>query len=206
VVRPDIHFIPLKKDFSNVDEVLEKVQDDVYVRQMTERAYQDVIASGKYSYAGFIADFDQVVTECKIVAASTTFVNSLTATIREGSITLAGGVISPRYLPGKRIFSAVAETERRPRHPDMIQPDRGDATSAPSRSPIVTTGEILAAGGVLTVAGVSVAEIDVLGHIRTRTLLVQFLRRVWSKLPVSIRYLLRPAVTSVRVIARGVWK
>lgn len=61
VLEPDKHYIPLKKDFSNVDDVLAKVQDADYVRAMTERAYRDVIETGRYSYREFIRLFDEVV-------------------------------------------------------------------------------------------------------------------------------------------------
>ena len=111
VVQPHLHFIPLKKDFSNVDEVLAKVQDDEYVRQMTERAYQDVIASGRYSYAAFISDFDRVVAECKIVSAPIRFASSATAAVGGNWISAAEPVASPRYLPGNHIFSRLVETE-----------------------------------------------------------------------------------------------
>lgn len=58
IVRPGVHYIPLKKDFSNVDEVLEKLQDLDYLDQLTSRAYEDVIRSGRYSYRSFIESFD----------------------------------------------------------------------------------------------------------------------------------------------------
>lgn len=58
VVQPDVHFISLKKDFSNVDEVLAKLQDDDYLNAMTNRAYMDVVSSGKYSYQGFVEGVD----------------------------------------------------------------------------------------------------------------------------------------------------
>jgi hypothetical protein len=61
VVRPDVHFIPLKKDFSNVDEVLEKVRDDRYLEALNERAYRDVILSGKYRYSVMVAEMDKVI-------------------------------------------------------------------------------------------------------------------------------------------------
>jgi hypothetical protein len=54
VLEADKHFIPLKKDFSNVDDVLRRVQDDSSLEAMTRRAFQDVIASGKYSYQAFV--------------------------------------------------------------------------------------------------------------------------------------------------------
>lgn len=58
VVRPNEHFIPLKKDFSNIDEVYAKLADDDYLKELTSRAYKDVVASGKYSYKAFIHGFD----------------------------------------------------------------------------------------------------------------------------------------------------
>ena len=61
VLTPDKHYIPLKKDFSNVDDVLAKVQDADYVRAMTERAHADLIASGLYGYPEFIRKFDRIV-------------------------------------------------------------------------------------------------------------------------------------------------
>lgn len=58
VVKPDLHYIPLKKDFSNIDEVLTKIQDDQFVHDLTERAYNDIVASGKFSYRTFVEGFD----------------------------------------------------------------------------------------------------------------------------------------------------
>ena len=58
VVQPDVHFIPLKKDFSNIDEVLEKLQDDNLLRVLTDRAYEDVVSSRKYAYKSFVEGID----------------------------------------------------------------------------------------------------------------------------------------------------
>ena len=59
VVRAHEHYIPLKRDFSNFDEVVRQLQDDAALQELTERAYRDVIASGRYSYARFIEGVDQ---------------------------------------------------------------------------------------------------------------------------------------------------
>ena len=48
------HYIELNKDFSNLDEVLESVVDDRMRGDLTERAYEDVVASGKYTYEAFV--------------------------------------------------------------------------------------------------------------------------------------------------------
>lgn len=58
VVRPWEHFIPLKKDFSNVNEVLTAISDLPALEAMIERAYADVIASGKYHFRAFIQRID----------------------------------------------------------------------------------------------------------------------------------------------------
>jgi len=49
VCQPNVHYIPLKKDFSNIEEVLNKVKDDELLQSITDRAHQDLIASGLYA-------------------------------------------------------------------------------------------------------------------------------------------------------------
>lgn len=58
VVQPDLHFIPLKKDYSNFDDVVSKLKDSAYLQALTDRAYRDVIESGRYSYRAFIEETD----------------------------------------------------------------------------------------------------------------------------------------------------
>lgn len=53
VLKADTHYIELKRDFSNLDEVIEAIGDEGFRAQMTERAYHDVVASGAYSYKSF---------------------------------------------------------------------------------------------------------------------------------------------------------
>jgi len=59
VVEADRHYIPLKKDFSNVDEIFSKIHDDKFLLDMTDRAYEDIVASGRYSYHSFIVGVDE---------------------------------------------------------------------------------------------------------------------------------------------------
>jgi hypothetical protein len=58
VLEPGAHFLPLKKDFSNLKQVLNDLKDDARVDEMAERAYQDIILSGRYSYQNFVAMVD----------------------------------------------------------------------------------------------------------------------------------------------------
>jgi hypothetical protein len=59
ILQPWTHYVPLRKDFSNLDEVLAVLADPVRATAITDRAYADLIASGRYSYAGFVRSFDE---------------------------------------------------------------------------------------------------------------------------------------------------
>jgi len=59
ILQPWLHYIPLKKDFSNFDEVLRAFGNDDTRRTITDNAYRDLIASGRWSYERFVADFDE---------------------------------------------------------------------------------------------------------------------------------------------------
>ncbi len=61
VVRPWEHFIPLKKDFSNVDQVLAVLADSRAMNLMIQRAFDDVIASGAYHFKAYIKRLDDHV-------------------------------------------------------------------------------------------------------------------------------------------------
>ena len=58
IMNPMVHYIPLKKDFSNLHEVIRMFNDRHLRQEITENAYQDLIASGRYSYQRFIDGFD----------------------------------------------------------------------------------------------------------------------------------------------------
>ena len=47
VLEPERHYIPVRRDFSNLDEALEQLHDVEAVEAMAERAYQDVYLSGR---------------------------------------------------------------------------------------------------------------------------------------------------------------
>jgi hypothetical protein len=61
VLQPDIHYIPLKKDFSNIEEVFSRLEDLEYLRALTDRAYRDIIESGAWSHRAFVQEFDSIV-------------------------------------------------------------------------------------------------------------------------------------------------
>jgi hypothetical protein len=55
ILEPWTHYLPLRSDFSNLAEALEEVQHGERGTQMAERAYQDVVGSGRYTYESFVA-------------------------------------------------------------------------------------------------------------------------------------------------------
>lgn len=61
VVVPWRHYIPLRKDFSNVDEVFGKLQDINFLSTLTETAYGEVIQSGRFSYRAFVSGVDRLI-------------------------------------------------------------------------------------------------------------------------------------------------
>lgn len=67
VLQPGRHYIELKRDFSNLDSVLDGIKEDQRRAEITERVYQDVVASGRYNYGSFVETvINQSVAEVSI--------------------------------------------------------------------------------------------------------------------------------------------
>jgi hypothetical protein len=58
IIEPEVHYIPLKKDFSNFDWVMSIFNDPNKREHLVENTYRDLIKSQKYSYKKFIKHFD----------------------------------------------------------------------------------------------------------------------------------------------------
>lgn len=59
ILEPNVHYIELKTDHSNIDDVISKIKDNNFLQNMADRAYNDIVASGLYSYKTFIEAFDR---------------------------------------------------------------------------------------------------------------------------------------------------
>lgn len=57
ILHPHKHYIPLKKDFSNINEVIQAIKNKDIWKSITTNAKHDLINSGKYSYRSFINKF-----------------------------------------------------------------------------------------------------------------------------------------------------
>ncbi len=61
ILKPLEHYIPIKSDYSNVEEVLDALQDDALVEGIVNRAYLDIVASGRWSYRAFVRDIEETI-------------------------------------------------------------------------------------------------------------------------------------------------
>lgn len=61
ILTPHKHYIPLRKDFSNLDEVFSLLNDGDYIDKMVEKTYEYIINSKKYSYQTFIKMIDKQI-------------------------------------------------------------------------------------------------------------------------------------------------
>ncbi|KFC63898.1 hypothetical protein FG93_05407 [Bosea sp. LC85] len=52
-IKPDEHYLSLEKDFSNVDQILERLKDIPALEAMTQRAFDHLVASGSFTYRAF---------------------------------------------------------------------------------------------------------------------------------------------------------
>ena len=118
-MEPMVHYIPLRKDFSNFDEVVRLIRDDDVCRELAENAYRDLIASGEWSYAKFVAGVDATLDEAiaarltpEVEAAVERRLSLGRAGQRRRRVALAGGV---RWL-------GCAGSGRAPRDPTSLHP------------------------------------------------------------------------------------
>lgn len=59
VLEQGRHYLRLERDLSNFEEVIEGFRDPRVRVEITDRAYEDLIASGRYSYERFVHSFDE---------------------------------------------------------------------------------------------------------------------------------------------------
>jgi len=58
ILRPGEHYLELKRDLSNLDQVLDRVVDDSERAAIVERAHRDVVSSGRYSYRAYVREIE----------------------------------------------------------------------------------------------------------------------------------------------------
>jgi len=61
ILKPHRHYIPLKKDFSNFDYIIKKINDPHGLQKMADIVYEEIALNPKLSYQNFIKKVDKVI-------------------------------------------------------------------------------------------------------------------------------------------------
>ncbi len=61
ILKPWQHYIPLKKDFSNIKKVVSVIKSLNKLQEIADCAYQEIALNSEYSYKKFIRSFDTVI-------------------------------------------------------------------------------------------------------------------------------------------------
>lgn len=58
ILEPNEHYLPVRRDLSNLDAVLDMVADDKIRKELTDRAFEEVVASGRVTYRNFVEEIE----------------------------------------------------------------------------------------------------------------------------------------------------
>lgn len=72
VLQPDVHYLPLRKDLSNIDEVVSRLGDEQLRRLLIERTRADIVNSGRFSYRAFVNEIIPIAMSASLPAPSAT--------------------------------------------------------------------------------------------------------------------------------------
>ncbi len=61
VLIPNRHFVPLRRDLANFDEIVDFIADGTKMSEMADRTFEEIILSGRFHYEKFVADFDLAI-------------------------------------------------------------------------------------------------------------------------------------------------
>ena len=89
ILQPWRHFIPLKKDFSNLEQVVAKIKDNHFLQEMADRTYEEVANNPRYSYKTFVLGFDKTISEAFVKTDKIPVVNPYTPTQYNMAIALS---------------------------------------------------------------------------------------------------------------------
>ena len=61
ILEPDVHYIRVRRDYGNLGEVLDRMRDSAFARQLAENTQRDLVTSGAYGYRAFGRWFDSML-------------------------------------------------------------------------------------------------------------------------------------------------
>lgn len=68
ILEANRHYVPIRSDFSNIEEVIEKSQDDELLGFLAANAFEDLIQSKRYTYRSFVNTVSALIPGCACVA------------------------------------------------------------------------------------------------------------------------------------------
>ncbi len=54
IMKPGVHYIEIKQDWSNIKDVMDQIKDVQYCEQIAANAYRDIVGSGLFTYRRFV--------------------------------------------------------------------------------------------------------------------------------------------------------
>lgn len=63
IFKPWEHYVPLRRDFANVEEAVAILRQPAKVRAIVDRAYEEIAANPEYQYSAFVARLDAAILE-----------------------------------------------------------------------------------------------------------------------------------------------
>jgi hypothetical protein len=63
VLEPDVHYVPVRPDLTDIAEACERLGDAALVQRVADRAYRDLVAGGEHTYAAFARRVEDVVAD-----------------------------------------------------------------------------------------------------------------------------------------------
>ena len=61
ILRPWEHYIPVRRDYSDVERALDALSDRELVSRLVRTAYRDIVESGKWSYRSFVRESEEEI-------------------------------------------------------------------------------------------------------------------------------------------------
>jgi hypothetical protein len=94
VLEPERHYIPVRRDFTNLEEALERARDRALLERLADQAYEDVYLSGRFGVDRLTETMDRVLTDAGLPP-------------RRGAAPR-----SPSFALAKGVATAQSDTER----------------------------------------------------------------------------------------------
>lgn len=61
VLQPWRHYLPLRRDLANLDDILLLIRDEAFLERIAQQAYEDIYLSGHYTYASFAYQLEEAM-------------------------------------------------------------------------------------------------------------------------------------------------